>query len=159
MDRDDLGHAVSGDEGGEAADGRRRAIAGEGAVQSNRHRCAALLVMAGVDRRTVQELGGWKTASMVSRYVHLAPAHLSASVERLVAPDATGERLARNYSDGGGTHDQAAPTTVDVAREVCVTTMVPGGGIEPPRPEGHQILSLARLPSSAIPALLIATGA
>jgi hypothetical protein len=91
---------------------------------------------------------------MVSRY-----AHLSAAVERLAAPGATGERLARNYSDGGGTHDQAAPTTVDVAREVCGTTMVPGGGIEPPRPEGHQILSLARLPSSAIPALLIATGA
>ena len=152
MDRDDLGHAVSGDEGGEAADVRRRAITGEGAVQSNRHTFASLLVMAGVDRRTVQELGGWKTASMVSRYAHLAPAHLSAAVERLTAPGATGERLARNYSDGGGTHDQAAPTTVDVAREVCVTTMVPGGGIEPPRPEGHQILSLARLPSSAIPA-------
>jgi hypothetical protein len=31
--------------------------------------------------------------------------------------------------------------------------VVPGGGIEPPRPCGHQILSLARLPSSAIPAV------
>jgi hypothetical protein len=30
--------------------------------------------------------------------------------------------------------------------------VVPGGGIEPPRACAHQILSLARLPSSAIPA-------
>jgi integrase len=43
---------------------------------SNRHTFATRLVMTGVDLRTVQELGGWKTASMVSRYAHLAPGHL-----------------------------------------------------------------------------------
>jgi len=40
--------------------------------------------MAGVDLRTVQELGGWLTLAMVQRYAHLAPAHLHAAVERLV---------------------------------------------------------------------------
>jgi integrase len=51
----------------------------------NRHTFASRLVMAGVDLRTVQVLGGWKTLSMVARYSHLAPAHLHAAVERLVA--------------------------------------------------------------------------
>jgi len=41
---------------------------------SNRHSFASRLVMAGVDLRTVQELGGWKTLGMVQRYAHLAPA-------------------------------------------------------------------------------------
>jgi hypothetical protein len=66
--------------------------------------------MAGVDLRTVQELGGWKTASMVSRYAHLAPGHLSAAVERLVAPSATGERLAPNYPDARRSHAELAAT-------------------------------------------------
>jgi len=50
----------------------------------NRHTFASRLVMAGVDLRTVQELGGWRTLDMVQRYAHLAPAHLHAAVERLV---------------------------------------------------------------------------
>ena len=50
----------------------------------NRHTFASRLVMAGVDLRTVQELGGWQTLGMVQRYAHLAPAHLHAAVERLV---------------------------------------------------------------------------
>ena len=33
----------------------------------------------------VKELGGWRTLAMVQRYAHLAPAHLHAAVERLVA--------------------------------------------------------------------------
>lgn len=32
-------------------------------------------------------------------------------------------------------------------------SMVPGPGLEPGQPEGHKILSLARLPNSATPAL------
>jgi hypothetical protein len=40
--------------------------------------------MTGVDLRTVQELGGWRTLGMVQRYAHLGPAHLHAAVERLV---------------------------------------------------------------------------
>ena len=39
--------------------------------------------MAGVDLRTVQELGGWQTLSMVERYAHLSPAHKAQAVERI----------------------------------------------------------------------------
>ena len=53
---------------------------------SNRHTFASRLVMAGVDLRTVQELGGWRTLSMVQRYSHLAPGHLQAAIERIVGP-------------------------------------------------------------------------
>lgn len=60
----------------------------------NRHTFASRLVMAGVDARTVQELGGWRTLAMVQRYAHLAPEHLHAAVERLVAPAVS--ELARN---------------------------------------------------------------
>ena len=49
-----------------------------------RHTFASRLVMAGVDLRSVQELGGWKTLSMVQRYSHLASEHLQSAVERLV---------------------------------------------------------------------------
>jgi integrase len=52
----------------------------------NRHTFASRLVMAGVDLRTVQVLGGWKTFKMVERYAHLSPGHLHAAVERL-APE------------------------------------------------------------------------
>ncbi len=38
-----------------------------------RHTFASRLVAAGVDLRTVQELGGWRTLSMVQRYAHLSP--------------------------------------------------------------------------------------
>jgi integrase len=61
----------------------------------NRHSFASRLVMAGVDPRTVQELGGWKTLGMVQRYAHLAPGHLRAAVERLAPSKPT--ELARNY--------------------------------------------------------------
>ena len=40
--------------------------------------------MAGVNLRAVQELGGWRTFSMVARYSHLAPEFLREAVERLV---------------------------------------------------------------------------
>ena len=56
----------------------------------NRHTFASRLVMAGVDLRTVQELGGWKSLKMVQRYAHLDPTHLHAAVERL-APVAVEE--------------------------------------------------------------------
>lgn len=54
----------------------------------NRHSFASRLVMAGVDVRSVQVLGGWRTLAMVQRYSHLAPAHLQEAVERLVPPRA-----------------------------------------------------------------------
>ncbi len=43
--------------------------------------------MAGVDLRTVQDLGGWRT---LQRYAHLAPDHLQAAVERLVSGGSAG---------------------------------------------------------------------
>ena len=60
----------------------------------NRHTFASRLVMASVDLRTVQELGGWKTLKMLQRDSHLAPGHLHEAVERLASPSA--EQLARD---------------------------------------------------------------
>lgn len=48
-----------------------------------RHTAASLMVMAGVDLRTVGEILGHKSFAMTMRYAHLAPNHLKASVERL----------------------------------------------------------------------------
>ena len=79
----------------------------------NRHSFASRLVMAGVDLRTVQVLGGWRTLGMVQRYSHLAPAHLLEAVERLTgekipvpreetAPGAVGAvELRRNFDEAG----------------------------------------------------------
>jgi len=53
-----------------------------------RHTFASRLVAAGVDLRTVQELGGWRTLSMVQRYAHVAPGHLVAAVEKIMAAPA-----------------------------------------------------------------------
>ncbi len=60
----------------------------------NRHSFATRFVMAGVDLRTVQELGGWKALGMVQRYSHLSPSHLQAAVERLVTANV--QELGRN---------------------------------------------------------------
>jgi site-specific recombinase XerD len=54
----------------------------------NRHTFASRLVMAGVDLRSVQDLGGWRSLAMVQRYGHLAPEHLREAVERLVRTQA-----------------------------------------------------------------------
>lgn len=60
---------------------------------SCRHTFASRLVMAGVDLRTGQELGGWRTLALVTRYVHMQPDHLKAAVESLVQrPGAVGAR-------------------------------------------------------------------
>jgi site-specific recombinase XerD len=50
-----------------------------------RHTFGSRLVMAGVDLRTVQELGGWKDLKMVMRYSHLAAAHKSEAIEKLAS--------------------------------------------------------------------------
>lgn len=39
--------------------------------------------MAGVDARTIQELGGWKNLKMVERYAHLIPDHKVAAIRKL----------------------------------------------------------------------------
>jgi len=56
---------------------------------SLRQTFASRLVMAGVDLRTVQELGGWKSINMVMRYAHLSPGHKAAALEKLCEPTAT----------------------------------------------------------------------
>ncbi len=48
-----------------------------------RHTFASRLAMAGVDLRTIQELGGWKNLKMVERYTHLVPDHKVAAIEKL----------------------------------------------------------------------------
>jgi integrase-like protein/endosialidase-like protein len=48
-----------------------------------RHTFAIRLAMAGVDLRTIQELGGWESLGMVQRYAHLSPSHKAEAVERL----------------------------------------------------------------------------
>ena len=73
----------------------------------NRHTFASRLVMAGVDLRTAQELGGWKTLGMVQRYAHLAPEGLAAAVEKPVALGVekasseapTTQQLRQNFGD------------------------------------------------------------
>jgi hypothetical protein len=51
--------------------------------------------MAGVDPRTLQKLGNWRSLSMVERYSHLSPDHLRSAVEKLVSPSTTsGVRVA-----------------------------------------------------------------
>jgi integrase len=46
-----------------------------------RHTFASRLAMAGVDPRTIQELGGWASLEMVERYTHLSPTHKAEAVE------------------------------------------------------------------------------
>jgi integrase len=49
-----------------------------------RHTFASRLAMAGVDLRTIQELGGWSDLSMVQRYAHLTPNHKRDAIEKIV---------------------------------------------------------------------------
>jgi integrase len=48
-----------------------------------RHTFASRLAMAGVDPRTIQELGGWASLAMVERYTHLSPTHKADAVKRI----------------------------------------------------------------------------
>ena len=50
-----------------------------------RHTFASWAAMDGVDRKTLQDMGGWKTAAMIDNYVHLPVAHLVDAAERLAA--------------------------------------------------------------------------
>ncbi|RMH31368.1 MAG: site-specific integrase [Nitrospirae bacterium] len=47
------------------------------------HTFASRLAMAGVDLRTIQELGGWKSLRMVKRYAHLNAKHKQEAVEKI----------------------------------------------------------------------------
>jgi site-specific recombinase XerD len=50
-----------------------------------RHTFASRLVMAGVNLRAVQELGGWSSLDLVQRYAHLSDAHKAEAVELIGA--------------------------------------------------------------------------
>jgi hypothetical protein len=41
--------------------------------------------MAGVDLRTIQELGGWAPLKMVERYAHISPGHKLDAVGRIAS--------------------------------------------------------------------------
>lgn len=57
---------------------RKSKLKGTGVVwHTLRHTWASWAVMSGVRLEEVMRLGGWKTYSMVLRYAHLAPEHLS----------------------------------------------------------------------------------
>jgi site-specific recombinase XerD len=43
------------------------------------------LALAGVDPRTIQELGGWKEIKMVERYAHLSQKHKADALEKLLS--------------------------------------------------------------------------
>lgn len=48
-----------------------------------RHTFASWHAMAGTERKSLQDLGGWKTSSMVDHYVHLPAQHLVGASEKL----------------------------------------------------------------------------
>ncbi len=63
-----------------------------------RHSFASWHIMAGTDKKTVQELCGWTSPAMLERYVHLTESHLSNASERIsgyiygtVAPETVSE--------------------------------------------------------------------
>lgn len=45
-----------------------------------RHTWASRLIQNGTPVHDLQEMGGWKSAAMVRRYAHLAPAHMTRHV-------------------------------------------------------------------------------
>ncbi len=48
-----------------------------------RHTFATRLAIAGVDARTIMDLGGWKHLAMVERYTHPNPRHKVAAVKQI----------------------------------------------------------------------------
>lgn len=61
----------------------KRAGIADGRFHDLRHTFASHLTMNGVEGITLQQLGRWKTPSMVSRYAHLSPAHKKSAVDTL----------------------------------------------------------------------------
>jgi integrase len=48
-----------------------------------RHHWASHMVMAGCDLRTLMQLGGWESMSMVKRYAVVSPTHMAEAIARL----------------------------------------------------------------------------
>jgi hypothetical protein len=64
-------------------------------------------VQSGTPLNVLQELGGWESAEMVRRYVHLSSDHLAGYVDRLAAfqlakPGLPGYDLAKVNKKGSG---------------------------------------------------------
>jgi integrase len=80
---------------------RRAARRGSKAVSPHtlRHTFASRLTMAGVDARTIQELGGWKTMALVE----LSPRHKAEAVERIATNSATLFQQPQVAAEGGNT--------------------------------------------------------
>jgi hypothetical protein len=93
-----------------------------------RHTWASRLVMAGVDLRTLQQLGGWRTLMMVERYSHLSPDHLRAAMETLVVTSADpgtrsgAAKLERNLNDSLRRRN----ASIQNGAEVCDSTSTEG---------------------------------
>jgi integrase len=51
-----------------------------------RHTFGSRLGMAGVDARTIQELGRWSSLAMVQRYVNLSKSHKAEAIEKISRP-------------------------------------------------------------------------
>ena len=84
-----------------------------------RHTFASRLAMAGVDPRTIQELGGWASLEMVERYTHLSPTHKAEAVERIAQNSptlfTTPDRRSRPVSGKLATSKAAPVAQVDRA--------------------------------------------
>ena len=73
-----------------------------------RHTFASRLAMAGVDLRTIQEVGGWSDLKMVERYSHLTPDHKAEAVERIAGG------IPQRYSQHGGDKEAVGSALVVV---------------------------------------------
>ena len=89
------GKSYSNIDKGFAASKRRAGITKHFRIHDMRHTFASLLVMRGVDLRTVAKLLGHKDIKQTMRYAHLAPDHLQAAVEVLVVRGRSGQAECR----------------------------------------------------------------
>jgi len=64
-------------------------------IHDLRHTFASILVMEGVDLRTIANLLGHRDIKMTMRYAHLAPEHLKEAVEKLLVSKGNPEGLRR----------------------------------------------------------------
>ncbi len=64
-----------------------------------RHTFASQLALKGVDLYTIQQLGRWKTLSMVTRYAHLSPQHRQNAVNKLSALFGNNHELSTNFEE------------------------------------------------------------
>ena len=62
----------------------RRAKITDFRVHDWRHHWASRLVMAGVDFRTIMDMGGWKSGRMLERYVAVSDDHMADAIRKLV---------------------------------------------------------------------------